>query len=211
MNRILYLRSSLFGHDSVSNQLADEFLEGLKARNPGARVTTLDLAKDPLPHLGSEEFRAWAVPDEQRSPAQQEVAALSDQLIDALFAHDTLVLAVPMYNLGIPSTLKAWIDRVARAGKTFRYTAEGPKGLVTNVRAYLFFARGGVYRETSLDTQTGHLRAVLGLMGITDVETVYAEGLAMGDKARSASLAEARSAISMLAMDRTPDVSHEAA
>lgn len=211
MNRILYICSSLFGHDSVSNQLADEFLEGLKARNPGALVTTLDLAKDPLPHLGSEEFRAWAVPDEQRSDAQQEVAALSDQLIDALFAHDTLVLAVPMYNLGIPSTLKAWIDRVARAGKTFRYTAEGPKGLVNNVRAYVFFARGGVYRETSLDTQTGHLRAVLGLMGITDVETVYAEGLAMGDKARSAGLAEARSAISLLAMDRTPEVSLEAA
>jgi FMN-dependent NADH-azoreductase len=211
VNRILYICSSLFGHDSVSNQLADEFLEGLKARNPGARVTTLDLAKDPLPHLGSEEFRAWAVPDEQRSDAQQEVAALSDQLIDALFAHDTLVLAVPMYNLGIPSTLKAWIDRVARAGKTFRYTAEGPKGLVNNVRAYVFFARGGVYRETSLDTQTGHLRAVLGLMGITDVETVYAEGLAMGDKARSAGLAEARSAISLLTMDRTPEVSLEAA
>ena len=211
MNRILYLRSSLFGHDSVSNQLADEFLEGLKARKPGARVTTLDLAKDSLPHLGSEEFAAWTVPDEQRSDAQRELAALSDQLIDALFAHDTLVLAVPMYNLGIPSTLKAWIDRVARAGKTFRYTAEGPIGMVNDVRAYVFFARGGVYRETSLDTQTGHLRAVLSLMGITDVETVYAEGLAMGDKARSAGLAEARSAISMLAMDRTLEVSHEAA
>ncbi len=183
----------------------------MKARNPGALVTTLDLAKNPLPHLGSEEFGAWTVPDEQRSPVQRELTALSDKLIDALFAHDILVLAVPMYNLGIPSTLKAWIDRVARAGKTFRYTAEGPIGMVNDVRAYVFFARGGVYRETSLDTQTGHLRAVLGLMGITDVETVYAEGLAMGDKARSASLAEARSAISMLAMDRTPDVSHEAA
>jgi FMN-dependent NADH-azoreductase len=211
MNRILYLRSSLFGHDSVSNQLADEFLEGLQARNPGARVTTLDLAKDPLPHLGSEEFATWTLPDEQRSPAQRELAALSDRLIDALFAHDTLVLAVPMYNLGIPSTLKAWIDRVARAGKTFRYTAEGPKGLLDGVRAYVFFARGGVYRDTSLDTQTGHLRAVLGLMGITEVETVYAEGLAMGDKARSDSLAEARSAIGVLAVDRTPEVTHEAA
>ncbi len=211
MNRILYLRSSLFAHDSVSNQLADEFLAGLKARNPSARVTTLDLAKDPLPHLGAEEFGAWMVPDEQRSDAQRELAALSDQLIDALFAHDTLVLAVPMYNLGIPSTLKAWIDRVARAGKTFRYTASGPQGLVNGVRAYVFFARGGVYRDTSLDTQTGHLRAVLGLKGITDVKTVYAEGLNMGDKARSASLTEARSAISMLATDRTREVSREAA
>ncbi len=211
MNRILYLRSSLFGRDSVSNQLADEFLEGLKARNPGAQVTTLDLAKDPLPHLGAEEFGAWTVPDEERSDAQRELAALSDQLIDALFAHDTLVLAVPMYNLGIPSTLKAWIDRVARAQKTFRYTAEGPQGLVNGVRAYVFFARGGIYRGTSLDTQTGHLTAVLGMMGITDVETVYAQGLAMGDKARSAGLAEARSAISMLATERTLEVRHEAA
>lgn len=211
MNTILYLRSSLFGHDSVSNQLADEFLEGLKARSPGARITTLDLAKNPLPHLGAEEFGAWTVPYEQRSDMQRELAAVSDQLIDALFAHDTLVLAVPMYNLGIPSTLKAWIDRVARAGKTFRYTAQGPQGLVNGVRAYVFFSRGGVYRDTSLDTQSGHLRAVLGLMGITDVETVYAEGLNMGDKARSASLAEARSAVSMLATNKTLEVSHEAA
>lgn len=211
MNCILYIRSSLSGPDSVSNQLADEFLAGLKARKPGVRVTMLDLAKDLLPHLGSEEFGAWTVPDEQRSDAQRELAALSDQLIDALFAHDTLVLAVPMYNLGIPSTLKAWIDRVARAGKTFRYTAEGPKGLVNGVQAYVFFARGGVYRETSLDTQTRHLRAVLSQMGITDVETVYAEGLDMGEKVRSASFAEARSAISMLAMGRTVEVRHEAA
>ncbi len=211
MNRILYLRSSLFGHDSVSNQLAEAFMAGLKVRNPGVQITTLDLAKDPLPHLGSEEFGAWMLPDAQRSPAQQELAARSDRLIDVLFAHDTLVLAVPMYNLGIPSTLKVWIDRVARAGKTFRYTAEGPKGLIDGVRAYLFFARGGVYRDTSLDTQTGHLRGILGLMGIADIETVYAEGLAMGDEARSASLAEARSAISMLAMGRTVEVSHEAA
>ena len=210
MNRILYLRSNLFGHDGVSNQLADEFLEGLKVRNPGVQVTTLDLAKDPLPHLGSEEFGAWTAPDEQRSDTQRELAVLSDQLIDALFAHDTLVLAVPMYNLGIPSTLKAWIDR-GRAGKTFQYTAEGTNGLVNDVQAYVFFARGGVYRNTYLDTQTGHLRAVLGLMGITDVETVYAEGLDMGEKARSTSLAEARSAISMLAMDRTLEVRHEAA
>ncbi len=211
MNRILYLRSSLFGHDSVSNQLADEFLEGLKARHSGVRVTTLDLAKDPLPHLGSEEFGAWTVPEEQRSDAQRKLAALSDELIDALFAHDTLVLAVPMYNLGIPSTLKAWIDRVARAGKTFQYTAEGPVGLVEGVQAYVFYARGGVYRETSLDTQSGHLTGVLGLMGITHVETVYAEGLAMGEEARNASLAEARSAIGMLGMGRTLEVSRAAA
>ncbi len=100
---------------------------------------------------------------------------------------------------------------MARAGRTFRYTAEGPEGLVNGVRAYVFFARGGVYRDTSLDTQTGHLMSVLGLMGITDVETVYAEGLNMGEEARSASLAEARSSINMLATDRALEVSREAA
>ena len=109
---------------------------------------------------------------------------LHAQLIDQLLSHDTLVLAVPMYNLGIPSTLKSWIDRVSRAGKTFRYTAEGPVGMVENMHAYLVFARGGIYRDTPLDTQTGYLKSVLGLMGIQSVETIFAEGLNMGEETR---------------------------
>ena len=97
-----------------------------------------------------------------------------------------------MYNLGIPSTLKAWIDRVARAGKTFQYTANGPEGLIKDMKAYLVFARGGQYRGTPVDTQTGYLQGILGLMGISDIETVYAEKLAMGETEREQSISNAR-------------------
>jgi FMN-dependent NADH-azoreductase len=201
MKRILYVRSSLFADASVSNQLADEFLLDLTAKFPHSKVTTLDLAAQPLPHLNAAEFQAWLAPEAERTPEQQELATLSDGLIDQLFAHDTLVLAIPMYNLGIPSTLKAWIDRVARAGKTFRYTAQGPEGLLDGVTAHLLFARGGEYRGTPLDTQTGHLQSVLGLMGITAIESVYAEGLNLGEQRRAQGLAEARSAMQTLLLE----------
>jgi len=198
MKRILYVRSGLFGDASVSNQLADEYLLQLTNKNPGSEITTLDLASQPLAHLSAAEFSAWQVPEAQRTAAQQALAAVSDQFVDQLFAHDTLVLAIPMYNLGIPSTLKVWIDRIARAGKTFRYTANGPEGLVSGVTAHLVFARGGEYRDTPLDTQTGHLQSVLGMLGITALQSVYAEGLNMGEQRREQSLAEARSAMQTL-------------
>lgn len=198
MKRILYVRSSLFADASVSNQLADEYVTKLTDAYPGSEITTLDLAVDPLPHLDAAEFNAWLVPEAERNPEQQALAGVSDRLLDQLFAHDTLVLAVPMYNLGIPSTLKAWIDRVARAGRTFRYTAQGPQGLLQGMSAHLVFARGGDYRDTPLDTQTGHLQSVLGLMGISAPETIYAEGLNMGDERRDQGLAEARGAMQAL-------------
>ncbi|MGL6251702.1 MAG: FMN-dependent NADH-azoreductase, partial [Billgrantia desiderata] len=121
-----------------------------------------------------------------------------DDLIDELQAHDVLVLAVPMYNFGIPSQLKAWFDRVMRAGTTFRYTEQGPVGLVKGKRAVILAARGGQYAGTENDTQTPHLKAMLGMIGITDVSTIYAEGLAMGDGLRNAALKEARQAIDSL-------------
>ena len=198
MKRILYVRSSLFADTSVSNQLADEYLVHLTAQYPHSEITTLDLAAEPLPHLGEAEFSAWLVPEAERTPEQQQLAARSDRLIDQLYEHDTLVLAVPMYNLGIPSTLKAWIDRIARAGKTFRYTADGPQGLVQGMTAHLVFARGGEYRGTPLDNQAGHLQSVLGLVGITAIRSVYAEGLNMGEARREQGLAEARNAMQSL-------------
>ncbi|MCG8433135.1 MAG: NAD(P)H-dependent oxidoreductase [Gammaproteobacteria bacterium] len=211
MKKILYVRSSLFGGDGVSNQLSEEFVAKLKARYPGSRVTLLDLAENPLPHLGADEFKAWLVPDNERSKAQQALAAHSDQLIEQLLAHDTLVLAVPMYNFGMPSTLKAWFDRLLRAGKTFRYTEQGPQGLAAGIEAYAFFARGGVYRNTPSDTQTGHLISILSLMGITDVKTVYAEGLNMGDSKKRAGLAEARQSMESLVKDAKEETSYASA
>ena len=205
MKRILFIRSSLFAGNSASNQLGDEFVQLLVERNPGSTVTTLDLANAPLPHLDAEEFSSWQVDATERSDTQQILAGISDRLIDQLFAHDTLVFAIPMYNMGIPSTLKAWIDRVVRAGKTFRYTSEGPEGLVEDTDAYLLFTRGGNYKDTPMDTQTGYMKGVLGLMGIHNTETVFAEGLARSDQRENA-LEDARRLISQLAQAATPEV-----
>ena len=206
MKRILLIHSSLFANESASGQLGEDLVSELMEQNPGSVVTTQDLASTPLPHLDAEEFSSWNVDVDQRNVAQQRQASLSDGLIDELFAHDTLVLAVPMYNLGIPSTLKAWIDRVARAGKTFRYTATGPEGLVKDMQTYLLLARGGQYQGTSMDTQTGYLKSVLGLMGITEVETIFAENLARGGTEREDSLDKARQLISELAGTAEPEV-----
>lgn len=191
MKRILFIHSSLFGDDSASTKIAQSLIEQMVDDDPGSEVTRIDLAKQALPHLDGEEFKSWTIPAGQRDARQAALANRSDKLIDQLFSHDTLVLAVPMYNLGIPSTLKAWIDRVSRAGKTFEYTANGPVGQVKGMQAYLVFARGGMYRNTPLDTQTGYLESVLGLMGIGVAEKIYAEGLNMGSEQREKSLAGA--------------------
>jgi FMN-dependent NADH-azoreductase len=199
MKRILFVTSSLNGHDGASSEIGSELVDALVAAHPGSTVTALDLGALSLPHLASAEFTAWSVPAAERSPDQAALAARSDRLIEQLVAHDTLVLGVPMYNMTIPSTLKAWIDRVVRAGRTFRYTADGPEGLLPEIDAYAVFARGGVYRGTPLDTQTGYIQAILGLIGIGNVKTIFAEGLAMGEDKRHEGLEEARGAIAHLA------------
>ena len=208
MKKILFIHSSLFGDDSASTQVALSLTERLMKENPGSMLTRIDLAENVLPHLEAAEFKSWLIPDDQRTESQRALAEQSDGLIDQLMSHDTLVLAVPMYNLGIPSTLKAWIDRVARAGKTFKYTSEGPVGLVVDMQAYVVFARGGIYRDTPLDTQTGHLTSVLGLMGIHAIETIYAEGLNMGEEARNQSLAGAMSVVENLVAGKQGGASH---
>lgn len=174
-------------------------MSALTRAYPGSSVSTLDLAELSLPHLDADEFQSWSVPPGERTPQQAELAVRSDLLIDQLLAHDTLVLGVPMYNMTIPSTLKAWIDRVVRAGRTFRYTSDGPEGLTSGIDAYAVFARGGMYRGTSMDTQTGYIKAILGLIGIDDVATVFAEGLAMGEVQRQDGIDEARDVITSIA------------
>lgn len=211
MKRILLIHSSLFGDDSASTGIAQSLVDRLVSEHPGSKVTTLDLAEEAPSHLGAAEFNSWTVPAEQRSTGQRSLARTSDRLIEQLMSHDTLVLAVPMYNLGIPSTLKAWIDRVARAGKTFTYTSEGPQGLVRGMQAYLVLSRGGQYRGTPLDTQTGYLTSVLGLMGITDVETIYAEGLNMGGDARQDSIDAALAQVQELPVNEHEEHEHAVA
>ena len=156
-----------------------------------------DLAADPVPHLDAARFGAFIA--KQRTPEQQAVIEFSDRLIDELQRADVLVLGLPMYNLGLPSTLKAYLDHIARAGVTFRYTASGPVGLLQGKKAYVFAARGGSYEGTPLDTQTPYMRNLLAFLGITDVEFVYAEGLAISEERKRETLARAERAIDRLA------------
>ncbi len=195
--RALLVTSSILGDNGQSNALATHFQQQAAARE-GVAVTHRDVVANALPHLAIEELGAWQTPADERTVEQQALAAHSDELLAELRANDVLVLAVPMYNLGIPSQLKAWFDRVLRAGETFRYTENGPQGLIEGKRAIILAARGGQYAGTEFDSQTPHLKTMLGLMGISDVEVVFAEGLNMGDAHRDAALKEAFQAIDQL-------------
>lgn len=195
--RALLVTSSILGENGQSNALAAHFQHQVAARD-GVAVTHRDVVANTLPHLAIEELGAWQTPAEERTAEQKALAAHSDELLAELRANDVLVLAVPMYNLGIPSQLKAWFDRVLRAGETFRYTENGPQGLIEGKRAIILAARGGQYAGTEFDSQTPHLKTMLGLMGISDVEVVFAEGLNMGDAHRDAALKEAFQAIEQL-------------
>jgi len=162
-------------------------------------VIVRDLASQPVPHLTAERFRALATPAGERTVAQQRVVAESDTLIDELKRADVVVIGLPMYNFGVPSTLKAYFDHVARAGVTFSYTANGPVGLLTGKKAYVFATRGGRHAGTPADLQTAYVRQFLGFIGIADVEFVYAEGLALGAEQRSTAVADASARIGKLA------------
>ena len=198
MTTILQLNSSLRGPDGQSSRLAAEFAVALAAAR-GAELIVRDLARDPVPHLTAERFTAFTTPTAERTLEQQRHVAASDALIDELRRADALVIGLPMYNFGVPSSLKAYFDHVARAGVTFKYTAQGPVGLLAGRKVYVLATRGGRYAGTPLDSQTDYVRQFLGFLGITDVEFVYAEGLALGEEAKAAALSEVENQISMLA------------
>ncbi|WP_295006424.1 NAD(P)H-dependent oxidoreductase [uncultured Dechloromonas sp.] len=199
MQKLLQLKTSLFANQGQSSQLSDAFVAAWQLSRPGSAVTVRDFAVDPVPHLDGAAFQAFLSQPEERSAEQQAKVAYSDALIAELQAADVLVIGLPMYNLGIPSTLKAWIDHVARAGVTFRYTASGPQGLLTGKKAYVFATRGGRYAGTAFDTQTDFVRNFLGFIGIGEVEFVYAEGLNMGEESKSAGLAGAHAELARIA------------
>jgi FMN-dependent NADH-azoreductase len=202
MKTLLHLKTSLFSDDGQSSRLSARYVEQWLRDNPNGRVIERDLAKDPVPHLTAERFGAFLAKPEERTPEQQAVAGHSDALIEELKSADTIVLGLPMYNFGIPSTLKAYFDHVARAGVTFRYTEKGPVGLLLGKRAVILATRGGLYAGTPRDTQTAYVRDFLAFLGITDVEFLYAEGLAMGDAPRAEALARAQRTIDALAAGR---------
>jgi FMN-dependent NADH-azoreductase len=197
MKTLLKIQASIYGDQGQSSQLADRFAQQWLANNPDGRVITRDLNAPAVPHLTAEGFKAFAMSPAERTPQQQSVADYSDRLIAELQNADVIALAVPMYNFSVPSTLRAYFDHIGRAGVTFRYTANGPEGLIKGKKAYVFLTRGGVYSRAT-DTQTSYLQQFLGFIGITDVEFIYAEGLGMGEEVREKSLVSARHTIAKL-------------
>jgi FMN-dependent NADH-azoreductase len=188
---ILQINASARREGANSTRVAERIVARLQAANPTSRVTLRDLAVTPQPMLDEAALAALFTPVEQRSAGQAARVALDDALIAEVQAHDILVIGVPMYNFGVPVQLKSWIDAIARAGVTFRYTANGPEGLLTGKKVYLALARGGLYRDTSNDSQVPYLKSVLGFLGLSDLHFIYAEGLAMGPEASSKGFAQA--------------------
>ncbi len=199
MKTLLQIKSSIFSDGGQSSRLAERFVAAWRDANPGGKVMVRDFAREPVPHLDAARFGAFLAKPAERTPEQRAVIAYSDALIDELKRADVVVLGLPMYNFGVPSALKAYFDHLARAGVTFRYTANGPVGLLTGKQVYVFAARGGLYQGTPRDTQTAYVREFLSFLGMADIEFVYAEGLAIDEASRSAALARAQDEIRRLA------------
>jgi len=181
--KILHLISSLRGQASFSNKLGNSIIEQIKAKHP-VEVQERNLASAPLPHLSDRHVAAFFTPADERTKDQLETIRPSDEAIAELMEADTLVIDVPMYNFTIPSTIKAWIDQIARAGVTFKYGENGVQGLVTNKKAYLAISTGGIYSEgfmKDFDHTEQYLRHVLGFLGITDIEVFRVEGVNLSD------------------------------
>jgi len=178
MNNILFIKSSLNGEQGNSTILAQELVANLSV-NSEVKVVERDLAEQGLEHLTQIEMAAWMTPANERNSAQVKLTHISDSLIEELTTSDTLVIAMPMYNYGVPSTFKAWVDRVARAGVTFRYTENGPVGLLKNKKVVIVAARGGIHAGTVSDSQTQYLTSFFNFLGLDDITFIYAEGLNM--------------------------------
>ena len=197
MPHILHITASIrSSEESVSRDLSQTLVDALAAKG-GATVTTRDLARNDLPFVDAERFAANLAPYADRSPEQQELAAIADELIGELQQADTIVFGVPIYNFSVPATVKAWADLVARAGTTFAYTPEGPKGLLEGKKAYIAVASGGTPVGSDYDHMTPWLKFFLGFIGIHDVELVAADGI-MGEGGE-AKIAEAKEEAARLA------------
>lgn len=206
MANILIVDSAATGEASVSRKLTRALADTLQRRDPAARIVHRDVGTAPIPHLTEATvpaIRAGIV----ESPEAERALALSNELVAELKGADVIVIGAPMYNFGMPSTLKAWFDHVLRAGITFRYSEAGPEGLVTGKKAIVVEARAGLYSEgpaAAMDSQEPHLRTLLGFMGVTDVAFVRAEKLAFGPEAAAAAIAEAVSALESFAETELP-------
>jgi len=203
--KLLHVDSSALGTASVSRQLTADIVAQLRIAHPGADVTYRDVAASPPDHLSGELMQVVKFQNvDDLSPRQQAELALTNQLVEEVLAADIIVIGAPMYNFSVPTQLKAWIDRIAQPGRTFRYTETGPQGLAGGRKVIIASSRGGLYAgtpyEAAMDHQEAFLRAFLGFIGITDVQVIRAEGVAMGADARDKALSLAQAEIVKLAV-----------
>jgi len=177
---VLRIDASMRTAGSITRDLADEIVAELEKHGP-VTVTTRDLAATPIPQVDETWIGANFTPPEERTDSQKDKLALSDTLVAELQAADTLVIGLPVYNFGVPAALKAWIDMVCRARVTFRYSENGPVGLLEGKRAIIALASGGTSMDTPIDFATPYIRHVMGFIGIKDVTVVAADGLMMDE------------------------------
>ena len=197
--QLLHIDSAITGAQSVSRQLSRQVVDSWVAAHPGTRVTHLDLVTHAPAHLTQDALALRMGQTENLSEAQKRENAVTEGLLQQFLAADVLVIGAPLYNFSIPTQLKAWIDRLAQTGRTFRYTASGPEGLAGGKTVIVASSRGGMYSNSeggrAMEHQESYLQTVLGFLGITDVRFVRAEGLGMGEAVRAAALASAQADI----------------
>lgn len=194
MSKLLVINSSPMTDSSNTRELVDTFVTAWKQKHAGAEVISRDIGRNPPPHLDEVTIGSFYTPDDARNDAQQQAVALSDQLVDELQQADTLVIGSPMHNFSITSALKTYIDHVARVGRTFQYTENGPEGLLQGKKVFVLTARGGRYGAGSpaaaMNHQDAYLETVLAFIGLKDVTNISAEGLSSGDQGVRTAAAE---------------------
>jgi FMN-dependent NADH-azoreductase len=195
---ILHIESSLFAENGVSSQLSNQLLTRLKATANNTHIIKKSFAEQPVPHFDGKALQALMQAPEEQTQEQQQIVAYADQQIADAKAADVWVIGLPMYNFGVPSMLKAWFDFIARAGVTFRYTDQGPEGLLGDKTVYLLATRGGQYKDSPADSQIPFIKTFLNFLGITSIEVIYAEGLNMGEPIKTRALSEASAHINQL-------------
>ena len=202
--KILHIDSSVLGGQSITRDLSASIVDRLSAAHPGAEVIRHDLVADPIPELTGEHLAVIRKMAPPSSPALASDVERGDALIDELFAADAIVIGAPMYNFTVPTQLKAWIDRVLIAGRTFHYTADGPAGLLASgKKVYIASARGSRYANGSPLAEHDHhetyLKTALGFIGLTDVTVIRAEGVSKGEESKVQAISDAKAAVAALA------------
>ncbi len=201
MKTVLLVSSSPRGENSSSNQVAKSLIEAIVARDPGTKVITRNIAQDPPPHVDASFEAANSVEPSERTPDQLQALAYSDECIDEILTAHVVVIAAPMFNFSIPSSLKAWIDNIVRIGRTLQFSSKGPVGMLQEKHFILVLSSGGVYSTgnmKALDFMEPYLRAVLGILGVSRIDTLRAEGISVSAIGLENAIASARAGISQL-------------